>query len=68
MREMVYCMAQYPPETVFFLETWCWGWEEVIIAVAQAFQTKVSTSLELSDSRCTLTGTSATCTRPCQQK
>lgn len=43
LREMIYCMAQYPQETVFFLDTWCWGWEEVIIAVAKAFRTKVST-------------------------
>lgn len=42
LREMIYCMAQYPPETVFFLNTWCWGWEEVIIAVAKAFKTRVS--------------------------
>ncbi|EJT46451.1 hypothetical protein A1Q1_04940 [Trichosporon asahii var. asahii CBS 2479] len=26
--------------TVFFLNTWCWGWEEVIIAVAKAFKTR----------------------------
>lgn len=48
LREMIHCLAQYPPETVFFLDTWCWGWEEVIVAVAKAFRTKVSNILQSS--------------------
>lgn len=42
IRELVHVITQYPPDTVFFLNTWCWGWEEVIIAVAKAFGTQVS--------------------------
>jgi hypothetical protein len=34
-------MSLYPPDTIFFLNTWCFGWEDVIKEVARHFDTLV---------------------------
>jgi hypothetical protein len=39
---LVKLMALYPPTTKFFLNTWTWGYEEVLKGVASAFGSLVS--------------------------
>ena len=34
-------MSLYPPDTIFFLNTWCFGWEDIIKEVARHFNTLV---------------------------
>ncbi|WVQ76249.1 hypothetical protein IAR50_005914 [Cryptococcus sp. DSM 104548] len=41
LQEMVDIMARYPQDTIFFLNTWCFGWEHVIKEVARFFNEKV---------------------------
>lgn len=38
---LISLMALYPPDTRFFLNTWTWGYEDVIKAVARSFGSKV---------------------------
>lgn len=42
LEAMVAQMSLYPPETVFFLNVWCFGWEDVVKEVARHFDTLVS--------------------------
>lgn len=37
-------MSLYPPNTIFFLNVWCFGWEDVVKEVARSFNTKVESS------------------------
>lgn len=39
--ELVELMKLYPETTKFLLNTWTWGYEELIKAVASGFNTKV---------------------------
>lgn len=32
----------YPPTTHFFINSWTWGYEDVLRAIARNFSTKVS--------------------------
>ncbi|WVQ80268.1 hypothetical protein IAT38_002373 [Cryptococcus sp. DSM 104549] len=41
LQELVETMAMYPDDTIFFLNTWCFGWECVIKEVARYFDEKV---------------------------
>ena len=34
-------MSILPSSTLFFLNTWTWGYEDILMAVAKAFNTKV---------------------------
>ena len=34
-------MKLFPPDVYFYINSWTWGYEDVIKAVAAAFQTKV---------------------------
>lgn len=38
---MISYMRQYPPDTRFFLDAWCWGYESVLHRVHKAFGKKV---------------------------
>ena len=31
----------YPPDTIFFLNVWCFGWEDIVKEVARHFNTRV---------------------------
>ncbi|KAL7418754.1 hypothetical protein Q5752_006437 [Cryptotrichosporon argae] len=37
LMEMIGLMNVYPPNTVFFLNVWCFGWEDVVKEVARHF-------------------------------
>ncbi|WVF66125.1 hypothetical protein IAT40_000864 [Kwoniella sp. CBS 6097] len=37
LQDLVEQMSLYPPDTVFFLDTWCFGWEFVIREVSRYF-------------------------------
>lgn len=41
LQELVEIMGLYPEDTTFFLNTWCFGWEDVIKEVARYFNEKV---------------------------
>lgn len=41
LQELVKIMGLYPEDTTFFLNTWCFGWEDVIKEVARYFNEKV---------------------------
>lgn len=41
LQELVEIMGLYPEDTTFFLNTWCFGWEDVIKGVARYFNEKV---------------------------
>ncbi|ODN76108.1 hypothetical protein L202_06041 [Cryptococcus amylolentus CBS 6039] len=49
LQEMVEIMARYPQDTIFFLNTWCFGWEQVIKEVARFFNDKVHVDSYKSD-------------------
>ena len=34
-------IAMYPPTTLFYINSWTWGYEDVLKGIARAFQTKV---------------------------
>jgi hypothetical protein len=38
-------MSLYPPDTVFFLNVWCFGWEDVVKEVARHFDQPVGPQL-----------------------
>uniref|UniRef100_V5ETZ4 DNA repair metallo-beta-lactamase domain-containing protein n=1 Tax=Kalmanozyma brasiliensis (strain GHG001) TaxID=1365824 RepID=V5ETZ4_KALBG len=39
--DMVALMRMYPPSTVFFLNCWTWGYEDMLIVTAKAFGCKI---------------------------
>ncbi|TKY90837.1 hypothetical protein EX895_000835 [Sporisorium graminicola] len=39
--DMVMLMRMYPPSTVFFLNCWTWGYEDMLIVTAKAFGCKI---------------------------
>ena len=39
--DLVQLMSILPSSTLFFLNTWTWGYEDILMAVAKAFNTKV---------------------------
>jgi hypothetical protein len=41
IQDLLHEMSLYPTDTIFFLNTWCFGWEEVIKEVARHFDTLV---------------------------
>ncbi|WVO23495.1 uncharacterized protein IAS62_004850 [Cryptococcus decagattii] len=41
LQELVEIMGLYPEDTTFFLNTWCFGWEDVIKEVARYFNERV---------------------------
>ncbi|WWD22472.1 hypothetical protein CI109_106965 [Kwoniella shandongensis] len=41
LQDLVEQMSLYPSDTIFFLNTWCFGWEHVIQAVARYFNEPV---------------------------
>jgi len=34
-------MALFPPTTLFFINTWTWGYEDILKAISTAFRSKV---------------------------
>jgi hypothetical protein len=44
---LVKLMTLYPPDTRFFINTWTWGYEEILKAVAHAFSSKVRDFIEI---------------------
>ena len=44
-------MSLYPPETLFFINTWTWGYEDILKAVARAFGSKVNSFVSINLSR-----------------
>ncbi|TYJ54920.1 hypothetical protein B9479_004428 [Cryptococcus floricola] len=78
LQEMVEIMARYPQDTIFFLNTWCFGWEQVIKQVARFFNDKVHVDSYKSDiyksitsdpflSRCTTQDPTATRFHACER-
>ncbi|ODO02074.1 hypothetical protein L198_02805 [Cryptococcus wingfieldii CBS 7118] len=78
LQEMVEIMARYPQDTIFFLNTWCFGWEQVIKEVARFFNDKVHVDSYKSDiyksittdpflSRCTTQDHTATRFHACER-
>ncbi|OCF36192.1 hypothetical protein I316_02065 [Kwoniella heveanensis BCC8398] len=41
LQDLVEQMSLYPPDTIFFLDTWCFGWEFVIKEVSRYFGEKI---------------------------
>lgn len=39
---LIALMALYPPTTYFFINSWTWGYEDILKAVARHFQSKVT--------------------------
>jgi hypothetical protein len=35
-------MKLFPPNVYFYINSWTWGYEDILKAVAKAFQTKVN--------------------------
>lgn len=44
-------MSLYPPDTTFFLNVWCFGWEDVVKEVARFFNEPVRLHA-IRDARC----------------
>lgn len=42
LQDLVEQMSLYPPDTIFFLDVWCFGWEDVVKEVARHFDSLVS--------------------------
>ncbi|KAI0263912.1 beta-lactamase-like protein [Gloeopeniophorella convolvens] len=40
-RDLVELMALLPPTTIFFINAWTWGYEEILRAVARAFHSQI---------------------------
>ncbi|CAO1635212.1 unnamed protein product [Parajaminaea phylloscopi] len=38
--EVISLMRLYPPDTVFFVDTWTWGFETLLIAIGKSFQVR----------------------------
>ena len=41
VRDMITLLRLYPPDTVFFLDAWTWGYEDMLKAVVKAFRVPV---------------------------
>lgn len=76
---LVQHMSLYPPETIFFLNVWCFGWEDVVKEVARHFDSLVHVdrykrsiySAVRTDSflvKCTTTDPTATRFHACDRK
>ncbi len=38
---LVELIKRYPPDTLFFINSWTWGYEDILKAIARAFQCQV---------------------------
>jgi DNA cross-link repair 1C protein len=42
VQDIITLLSMYPPKTKFFINSWTWGYEDILIGIARAFGTQVS--------------------------